>query len=196
MSISQTSVNSGVPIWQTGKSPETAQGGFTLDPGNYSDGDVIPAGSPMGFDETTRKASKVVIAVLTAAAGTTDTTYKVAKGAGLIIGTKLGASVGGTAYAVTAIDTSNADYDSVTLGTTLGVALAAGTALFESSATGATAAVLATTPKGLLYSDVTVGGNADVAIVLRGTVYANRIGAIPADVKKALPATILFSQSY
>lgn len=195
MNISRTKVTSGVPIWQ-GDFIETAQGGFTLDAGNYKDGDTIKAGAPMGFDETTRKASKVLIAALTADATDTATTYSVAKGHGLSVGQYVGASEGGAAYAISSIDTSNADHDEITLGTTLGVELSTGDALFQSSATGATAAAINTAPKGLLYEDVIINGNTDVAIVIRGTVYENRIPAIPDDVKDVLPATILFSKSY
>lgn len=196
MNISNEVVAYGVPIWQ-GRHVETAQGGFTLDAGPYSKGDVIKGGSPFGFDESTRKATKVLTATLTADAADDATKYDVKKGHGLAVGDYVGATEGGAAYAISAIDTSNADYDELTLGTTLGVALIAGTALFQSSATGATAAAVKTTARGLLYEDITItGGNQDVAIVIRGTVYENRIDVIPDAVKSDLPATILFSQSY
>lgn len=195
MNIRKEVAAHGVPIWQ-GDFIETVQGGFTLDAGNFKDGDIIKGGSPMGFDETTRKAQRVLTATLTADAAADATAYKVKKGHGLSVGKNVSAEKGGTAYDITAIDTSNADYDEITLSATLGSALTAGTALFESSATGATAGALAVTPKGLLYEDVKINGNTTVAIVDRGRVYANRIDVIPSDVKSALPATILFSKSY
>lgn len=195
MQISKTAVSSGIPIWQ-GDFIETAQGGFTLDAGNRSKGDTLKAGTILGYDESTRKASEVVVLVLTADATDSATKYKVKKGHGAKVGTNVTAKQGGAAYAISAIDTSNDDYDEITVGTTLGVALSTGDTLFESSATGATAGAFKVSPKGLLKEDLTITANDDVAVVIRGTVYENRIPAVPDDAKSLLPGTIIFSQSY
>lgn len=50
----KTTYSYGVEIWQTVL--ETAQGGFSLDPTGLTLGDTIPAGTPIVFDEATRKA--------------------------------------------------------------------------------------------------------------------------------------------
>lgn len=48
-----------IPIFQ--KVLETARGGFTLDATGLTAGDVIPAGTPIAFDESTRKAKKATL---------------------------------------------------------------------------------------------------------------------------------------
>lgn len=193
LGFTSKTVSGGVPIFQ--QAYENASGGFGLDKTGLTDGKDIPAGTVMGYDELTRKASPLKVATLNADAGNTDVTYQVKKGHLFAVGDYLAAVVGGKAYAITAIDTSNADYDVLTVGTTLGVALVAGVALFQSSATGAAAAALNVTPRGLLYSDVTVADNVTLSVMIRGTVFERRIPAVPVSVKAYLP-NIIFSQSY
>ena len=48
-----------IPIFQ--KVLETARGGFTLDATGLTAGETIPAGTPMVFDEETRKAKKATL---------------------------------------------------------------------------------------------------------------------------------------
>lgn len=48
-----------IPIFQ--KILETARGGFTLDATGLTAGEYIPAGTPMVFDEETRKAKKAAL---------------------------------------------------------------------------------------------------------------------------------------
>jgi len=43
-----------IPVFQ--KVLELARGGFTLDATGLTAGDIIPAGTPIAFDEATRKA--------------------------------------------------------------------------------------------------------------------------------------------
>lgn len=192
------------PVFQgTGKDRQIAQGGFSLDttglildaPGAES---VIPAGSPIAFDESTRVAKLLKTAKVYENATNTATAIKVYKGHQLKAGDYVGAVVGGKAYDIT-IDTSNADYDVVTVSTTLGVALTADTSyLFQSSATGATAAALKVSPTGLLWSDAKVAVGESVSVVIRGTVYARRVPYF-ADLVTALKtnnAQIIWSQSF
>lgn len=185
------SAKSGKVIFQ--KVLETARGGFTLDTSGLSDGATIPAGTPIEFNEATRKAKILKTAKVYETASGSPTQYKVEKGHNLAVGNPLAKTVGSAAYAITAIDTSNAAYDLVTVGTTIG-AVAAGDVLFNSSATGGSAAALAVSAKGLLYDDVEVSKDASLSVVLRGTVYARRI-AVPSAVQTALPQ-IIFSNSY
>ncbi|MBD2753791.1 hypothetical protein [Spirosoma validum] len=191
--IKKTLINRGVAIWQ--KLWETAQSGFVLDATNLVADSVIPAGSVIGYDELTRKAVVLKAATLQANVTNTATDYPVLKGHLFKVGDFLAAAKGSKAYAITAINTSNAAFDTLTIGTTLGSALSTGAALFQSGTTGASNSSFITQPKGLLYTDVTVVPNADLAVILRGTVYARRIPAVSDEIKAALPL-IIFSQSY
>lgn len=182
----------GIPIFQ--QVPENAQGGFVLDTTGLTAGLLVPAGTVMGTDATTRLAKVLKVATVQANAGNTDVAYRVLKSQLFIVGDYLAAVVGGKAYAITAIDTSNAAYDVLTVGTTLAVALTAGDALFQSSATGASSAVYATVAKGLLYQGVYVGANEALSVAIRATVYARRI-PIVTDAIKALLPNIIFSNS-
>lgn len=195
LGFTSTTVSGGIPIFQ--QAYENAQGGFALDKTGLTDGNIIPAGTVMGYDEATRKAKPLKVAKLYADAANDAVTYQVEKWHLFAVGDYLAAVVGGKAYAITAIDTSNAAYDVLTVGTTLGVVLTAanGVALFQSSATGAAVAALNVTPRGLLYAEVTVADNVTVSVTVRGTVYERRIPVVHSAAKTALP-TIIFSQSY
>jgi len=177
---------------------ELATGGFTLDTTNLVAGAEVPAGSVMCYDEEERKAKVLKVAELYADATDAATDYKVKKGHILKVGDDIGVVIGGKAYAITAIDTTNADYDTVTVATTLGVALTAanGVVLFESSANGAAACAYGSgEPNGLLFSDTIAEENTSCAVAIRATVYARRIPALAAGVKALLP-NIIFSQSH
>lgn len=182
-------------IWQN--HPETAIGGFTLETTGLTAGTVLPAGLPIGFDESTRKARIIKVATLHANALNNATVYQVKKGHNFIVGEFPTDKVNGDASAITGINTSNADYDEFTLTTTLGVALTAGTALFQAAGTANDVAVPILEPKGLLYDAVTVGAIADesCSVVVRGTVYHRRISTIPLTIRQKLPL-IIFSESY
>jgi hypothetical protein len=184
----RTSTSSGVPVFQ--KIFETAQGGFTLDETVLVAGTVIPAGTVIGFDETTRKAKPFKGGVLQANATNVATTYRILKGSNVAVGMSLFLA-GGTARAITAIDTSNASYDELTVGTTIGVAATAGDTIYVVDDGFAKA-------KGLLLDDATVpasGTTETIAVMIRGTVYHNRIAPVSA-VVQALMKNIIFSDSY
>ena len=187
LTFTKTTVNTGIPIFQ--KVLEVAQGGFTLSDAAFPAGSTVLAGTPIGFDETTRLAKVAKYAVAQANAANNATTYPVQKGHNIKAGSQIKTGASG-AQAVTAIDTSNANYDVITVGTTLGVAVTTGDSIFVDDAGSQTV-------KGLLYSDVDVDSNGivDIAVVLRGTVYARRIPPVPASVQAKLPL-IIFSQSF
>jgi hypothetical protein len=167
---------------------ETAQGGFTLDDSvAVTAALTLMPGTVIGFDETTRKAKVAKMGVLQANATNTATSYRVTKGHNLAVGMLL-FLVGGTAQAITAIDTSNASYDALTVGTTIGVAGTAGDAIYVND-------IGATGPKGLLLDRVDASATADITVVIRGTVYENRICPVAASIKTLLP-NIIFSKSY
>lgn len=174
---------------------ENAMGGFILDTTGLPADKLVLQGTPVKFDESTRVAQILICAEIYENADAAAVDYKVKKGHFFSVGNYLAAAVGGAAYAITAINTTNADYDTLTVGTTLG-ALSTGDIVFKSSATGAAAAALAVTPKGLLYQDTKVETNSPCAVVLRGTVYARRVAnGLHSAVRTALPL-IIFSESY
>lgn len=186
------SAQSGKVIWQ--KVLETVRGGFTLDTSGLTIGATIPAGTPVEYNEQTRKAKVLKTARVVTTTGASPTQYQVEKGHDLKVGNYLGnKTTGSAAYAITAIDTSNANYDVVTVGTTIGAA-SEGDALYVSTATGASASALGITPNGLLYDDVEVSKDATISVVVRGTVYARRIAA-PTAVRANMPQ-IIFSTSF
>lgn len=176
---------SGIPIFQN--VIETAQGGFTLNDGSLVAGTIIPAGTVVGYDESTRIAVIAKGGVLQNAALNSDVTYRILKGSNAAIGQSVNLP-GGTARAITAIDVSNANYDLITVGTTIGVAAAVGVGLFVSD-NGINAV------KGLLWHDHEYASGEDIAVVLRGTVYENRIPPVPASIKALIPV-IIFSKSF
>jgi hypothetical protein len=190
----KTTISYGVEVFQ--RVYENAQGGFTLSTTGLTSGYMIPEGAPFGYNEATRVATLLKTAQMYASATNVATTYNVLKGHAFAVGDYLASVVGGKAYAITAIDTSNAAYDILTVGTTLAVTLSAGDILFKSSATGASAAALDVTVRGLLYSPKVVGSDDSVSVVVRGTIYERRYTpGFPSAVKSALPS-IIFSQSY
>jgi hypothetical protein len=75
----------------------------------------------------------VKVAALTAAATATATTYDVAKGHNFKVGDFIMLKEGGKAYAISAIDTSDAAKDVITVGTTLGAAAAVGDAIYQAA---------------------------------------------------------------
>lgn len=194
MGLIRTLGSGSIPVWQgLGKDITLAQGGFALASTGLAADYVIPAGTPVVFNEATRSAVIVGTAVAQANAGATATDYLVLKGHTLKVGDYLASgAAGGKAYAITSINTTGStDYDTVTVGTTIG-AVTAGDLLYASSATGATASAYPAI-NGLLYDDTLANAGESVSVVIRGVVYARRI-PYNATIAAALPR-ITFSQS-
>ncbi len=190
MQIKKESARAGIPIWQS-KNTQVAQGGYLLHDSAFGTaGTVIPAGIPIGFDDTTRKAKVGKFAVMQASATASATDYKVIKGHRLKVGMALTCGTASGSQNITEINTTHQDYDVVKLSATLGVAFSVGDALYVNDEG-------YTQLKGLLYEDVVIDSNgvADIAVVLRGTVYARRIVPVPEAIQAKLPL-IIFSQSY
>lgn len=167
---------------------ETAQGGFTLDETVLAANSDVPAGTVIGFDESTRKAKVAKFAVNKNASGTSDTTYEVHKGHNLAVGMSIKVA-GGSAQTITAIDKTNVNHDVITVGTTLSAsAVAVGAAIYVDD-------IGFTSPKGLLFQPAKVQAGEPISVVLRGTVYELRIQKV-ADTVKALLPNIIFSQSF
>lgn len=130
-----------------------ATGGFTLDKDNLPAGiDFLPKGSLIAADFATRKAVVVKNAVVKAAVEADGVEITVGKNNLLKVGDFVSKAVGGTSYAITAIDKSDADVDTVTVETTLG-ALAKGDILFASVESGAKKGAEANVANGILIHD-------------------------------------------
>ena len=199
LGLQRTYGSAEIPVWQgLTKDIQLAQGGFLLDQTNIAVGQIIPAGTPLVFDEVARTAVVLSTAVAQANANGTATDYPVLKGHGFRVGDYLASgATGGKAYAITAIDTTTySDKDIITVGTTIG-AVTAGSLLFKSTATGATASALPNI-NGCLYAEA-VGqfGGISVSAVIRGTAYAKRVPYSAAIAAKldANGAYIIYSQS-
>lgn len=144
-----------------------ATGGFTLDKSALPSAmDYLLKGALMSVNRATRAAKVVKNAIVQADATNTATAIKVKKNHVFVVGNYIAKTVGGAAYAITAIDTTNADYDQLTVGTTLGVALTAGDVLFQSSATGAAAAAEANVANGILLHDAQLEEHTTVNVAL------------------------------
>jgi hypothetical protein len=175
------------------KELEDMVGGVGIDTDELrSDIDAVPPGAFVGVDAD-GLGHVLVAAVLTADATATDTEYQVAKGSQFQIGQFVTSSDAEDvkAYEITAIDTSNEEYDVIEVETTLGVALPAGATLHqvtEEDSTGG-AGVTAYTPYGITKREiVTTGNGASVGVLLRGTVnVANMAFGAPKAFRQALP---------
>lgn len=111
-------------------------GPYVLDTTNLDLYSYIPSFTPIYANLANKTAQVVRNAKVVVEASATDVAIKVAKGSLFVIGMFIGnGSKGGT---VTAVNKTNADYDTITVDTTLGVKLAVGTVLFEATAAGGT----------------------------------------------------------
>jgi len=105
----------------------------------------------------------------------TETAYKVLKGHEFVVGDFItNSGLTGAAYAITEIDTSNANYDALTVGTTLGVAMLDGECLVQATAEAvAGSAALKYTLKGIALNTVDLTADNDnlgCGVLVRGTV--------------------------
>lgn len=154
-------------------------GGYTLVTTGLNSSYRVNEGTPVSCDHTARTATVCKVAELTADATDAAVEYQVKKNHQFAVGEYLAESEGGAAYAITDIDyTTSEDYDVITVGTTLGVALSAGDGLFKSSATGAAAAAVAVSANGLLLSSSDVVANTGVTIIYAGLINPAKVTKI------------------
>lgn len=131
----------------------------------------------------------VKVAVLVATAAADATTYDVAKGHDFKKGDFIMLKEGGKAYAITAIDASDATKDVITVGTTLGAAAAKGDALYQADAeSAATASKFKYAPFALVGEsyDVEPGSNLVVNAWTIGQIREANIKPLGAVVKAKL----------
>lgn len=200
----ETAIGGDIPIWQdTEKARRNSyQGGFLI--GNAPSAQaLLPAGMPVSIDEATRTATICYRFEVYEDAASSATTYKIVKDAGVhnqlevgMVLMKMPATLAGTgvAYAVATLDTSNADYDSFTVATTLG-AVTAGGILAEGASVG-TGKALKAVAVGLSYDDRFIEDDSlgyAISVVYDAPVYARRIKPIAAIERANM--NILFSES-
>lgn len=161
-------------------------GGVSIDTSKLG-GAVLKEGTPLG------KGSDglylvVKTAVVAENAGSSATEIKVAKGHHFLAGDKIS---NGTANAqtISSIDKSNASYDVITVGTTLGAALTAGNVLIEANSGAATLAVTPIAVAGSSY-DVTAGENLFVDAWLIAVVKEGSAPAVSTAIKTALKTVV------
>lgn len=135
----------------------------------------------------------LVAAVLFADAAVDATSYQVKKNSQFKVGQFVtsGDVTGAKAYAITAIDRTNAAYDTITVGTTLGKALVAGQTLHQVKAEDATGGKGETMypPYGVAKNEIDLTkSHADSGISVRGTYnVANMAYGAPKAFRDALP---------
>lgn len=164
-----------------------AQGGFTLaadTPGSGLTGWILK-GLPMAVNYKTRvaeivKTSKVV-------AGSTTTKTRVEKGSLFIVGDVIANVVSGNSVAITAIDTTNADYDEFTH-LTNGGAFSADDVIFEAASVGTGGAAYLHAANALLSDNTKIAGSATVTAVISAQeiIEANLPASITSEIKDAL----------
>lgn len=178
---------------------EDYPGGGTLVTDGLKTGDVVQRGVLGNFDEETRLFTVLKTFEVAENAAANAVNVKIKKtvndqphlGA---VGTVVGFAKNGVASDITAINTSNADYDTITLSATLGVALPAGSVLFEAGEAGEDTADLKVDVNGWLREDADVDENEFVSVGRRGTLYERRLPAkVPQAVKDKLQGLIVFS---
>jgi len=195
MKITRTQPTDEIPVWRP--VVETLPGGLKLDITGLAIGSVLPAASIISYDEITRVGKVVKSTNATAIVNAGVLTIPVKKGHTFKVGDIIAKIVGGKASAITAIDTSNALIDTITIGAAL-EALAAGDSLFQAAAasTTTTSAYIYPLVKGkcgLSFRSVLVEDINTIDVVLKGSVYARRIPSVAQAIQDLMPGTIFLN---
>lgn len=111
-------------------------GGFNLEDAALVAGSFLPPLAPLCIDFATRKAVAVKNVKVVGAVAADATSLKIKKESLAYVGMILGTGAKGAT--ITAIDKTNASYDTVTIDSAFTVALTDGQILFEASAAGGT----------------------------------------------------------
>lgn len=175
---------------------EDIPGGGTIDPDDFQSATTeMLEGAIVGVDSNGLY-HLVKTAELYEDEADSETAYKVLKGHEFVVGDFLMAAVdtGSKCYAITEIDTtSSEDYDILTVGTSLGLAMLDGDCLMQGTAeaAGAGGGVYKYDPAGIAMQgvDLTSGiDNQGCAIMVRGTVIESLLPyPVDANVKALLP---------
>ena len=171
---------------------EDLPGGGTIEPDDFkSDTEEMSEGAILAVDANGLH-HLVKTAELFEAAAVDATTYKVKKNHEFKVGNFfMDAAKTSKAYAITAIDTSNVDYDVITVGTSLGVILAEGAVMVEAAAkaTSTGGGSYKYTPEGIALNSVDLTkDNLGCGILVRGTVVESLLPyPVNSNIKALLP---------
>lgn len=147
-------------------------------------GEYLAPGTPIGAP-VLGKCSVCKFAEVVTIAANDATDYEVKKGHHFKVGDFVTDAPGSKAYAITVIDKTNDTKDKISVGTTLGVALAVGAFLYHASAQATTATSGGT--KGVYTLTIGTNATADDTLTINGTDYV--FAAEAAEGKIALGAT-------
>ena len=144
-------------------------GGFLLSLTELKTGtSQIDRGTPVSLNWTTRIATIVKTALVVA--GSTTTVTRVAKNHQFKVGDVISKTVGAIGVAITAISTSNSDYDTLTH-LTNGGAWSDGDVLFQATAVGATSTELRSADALTIYDAITLNRtNVNVDVLTGGVI--------------------------
>ncbi len=153
--------------------------------------DHVDAGTPIGED-VNGLFHVVKTAEMYDDATDSATDYPVKKGHNFKVGDYFTNGLLKAAHAITAIVTTEDDYDTISLGTTLGEALAEGDIVFEALADSASTSAFKYTPKALtgFAFDIVEDDNHFVDAIRIGSLYESLAPPIHASIKTALPLII------
>ncbi len=186
MQNTQTTESRAVLAFQT--KLENIPGGRTVAIADVEQ-DILYAGTPIGVDSN-KLGHIVKCAEMQATASDSATDYKVLKGHNFKVGDHICSAEGAKAQTITAITTTETDYDTLTVGTSLGVEVADGAHLYQSaSASQSTGSDLKYDPEGLIGEDIdmTADDNHLVSVVVRGTAIKDNIPPIGSVITAKLP---------
>jgi len=182
-----TTETRGVIAFQT--KLETIPGGRTVAIADVVE-DILYAGTPIGVDSSTKLGHIVKCAEMQATASNSDTDYLVLKGHNFKVGDHICAEEGAKAQTITSVTTTETDYDTLTVGTSIGTEVLDGAYLYQSAAASqSTGSDLKYDPEGLIGEDIdmTADDNHLVSVVLRGSVIVDNIPPIGGVITAKLP---------
>ncbi len=168
---------------------ETIPGGRTVAIADVVE-DILYAGTPIGVDSSTKLGHIVKCARMQATASNSATDYLVEKGHNFKVGDHICSAEGAKAQTITAITTTEEDYDTLTVGTSLGVEVLDDAHLYQSaSASQSTGSDLKYDPEGLIGEDIdmTASDNHLVSVVVRGSAIVDNIPYIGSVITAKLP---------
>ncbi len=155
---------------------ELFTGGFSIAPDGFNKGVVLPRGSLVKVDESTRLAVPIKTAISGADSGSATKHYLL-DGHHFKAGDHLG--YGGTAMTIASITAGTGAFDGMDVVLTTGSleTAATGDVFYQSSATGDGAGAIKDLPNGILRYDTTIATGEFATVAVRGSVYKNRIQA-------------------
>lgn len=142
----------------------------------------VPSTTAVGFNGSS-KLAPIKAYRLVAAVAAVDTKIKIAKGSGVVVGDVI--ARGKKGVACTAVNTTNADYDEVTV--TMGIVIANGTVLYQAAAASADSAVPIYTPKFVTGNDIVGNEGAQSVRLITGANLRKETANISDEVVAMLP---------